>query len=109
MDYGKAIKILRAVAGLEQRELADIAGVDPSLISMIESGKRKPSLSTLEQITGAFEIPQYLFTLLAAGHDDLSTSHPEELQEAAESLARVLLTNASKQKRRKSSRKKRTA
>ncbi len=109
MDYGKATKILRAVAGLEQRELADIAGVDPSLISMIESGKRKPSLSTLEQITRAFKIPQHLFALLAAGPDDLSTSHPEELQRAVESLARVLLTNASKQKTRRGSRKKRTA
>jgi transcriptional regulator with XRE-family HTH domain len=105
MDYGRAIRILRAIAGLQQRELATIAGVDASLISMIEKGKRKPTLASLEQIAGAFKVPQHLFTLLAAEPKDLKTAHPYELQKASESLARMLLTNASKSKPRKIRRK----
>jgi len=109
MDYGKAIKILRAVVGLQQRDLAGIAGVDASLISMIEKGKRKPSLATLEQITTALKVPQHLFTLLAAEPKDLRTAHPRDLQSASESLARLLLANASKPQSRRSRRKKSTA
>src|SRR5205823_13116780 len=101
MDYGKAIKILRAIANLQQREVAKIAGVDASLISMIEKGKRKPSLAMLEQITNALRVPQHLFTLLAAEPKDLRMAHPKELQRASESLARILLTNAFKTKPRK--------
>ncbi len=102
MDYGRAIRILRAIADLQQRELARIAGVDASLISMIEKGKRKPSLLSIEQITTALKVPQHLFTLLAAEPKDLKTAHPHELQKATESLARMLLTNASKSKPHKS-------
>jgi transcriptional regulator with XRE-family HTH domain len=101
MDYGRAIRILRAIADLQQRELARIAGIDASLISMIEKGKRKPTLASLEQIAIALKVPQHLFILLAAEPKDLKTAHPRELQKALESLARMLLTNASKSKPRK--------
>jgi transcriptional regulator with XRE-family HTH domain len=101
MDYGKAIKILRAFADLQQRELAQIAGVDASLISMIEKGTRKPSVATLEQITMALEVPQHLFTLLAAEPKDLRAAHPEELQKASESLARILLATPAKRRKKR--------
>ena len=45
MDYGKALRIGRAIAGLQQRELAELAEIDPSHNSLIEVGKRKPSSS----------------------------------------------------------------
>jgi len=106
MDYGKAIKILRAIADLQQRELAEIAGVDASLISMIEQGKRKPSVTTLEQITSALRVPQHLFILLASEPKDLKTVNSQELQRATEALARILLTNASKSTPRNSRRRK---
>jgi transcriptional regulator with XRE-family HTH domain len=96
MDYGKAIRIARSIAGLQQKELADLAGVDASLISLMEKGKRKPGLSTIEKITKALEVPQHLFTLLAAEAEDLKTASPEEVQRATESLARILLAHAHK-------------
>src|SRR5579864_5254217 len=96
MDYGKAVRIARNIAGLQQKELAAVAGVDASLISLIEKGKRKPGLGTLEKITEALELPQHLFTLLAAEPEDLKTTAPEEVQRASESLARILLSNAHK-------------
>jgi len=109
MDYGKAIKILRAVADLQQKELAELAGVDASLISLIEKGKRRPGLSTLEQITRALGVPQHLFTLLAAEQADLKNVRPKELQVGLESVARLLLANVRKTKPRKSSRRSRRA
>ena len=43
MDYSRAIRIGRSLADVPQRELAERVSADPSLISMIESGKRKPT------------------------------------------------------------------
>ena len=96
MDYGKAIRIVRNIVGLQQKELAELAAVDASLISLFEKGKRKPGLLTLEKITKAHNVPQHLFTLLAAEPQDLKTTAPEEVQRASESLARILLANAHK-------------
>jgi XRE family transcriptional regulator, fatty acid utilization regulator len=107
MDYGKAIRIIRSVAGLQQKELAELAGVDASLISLIEKGKRQPGLSTVGSITKALSVPQHLFTLLAAEPDDLKTSSPEDVQRATESLARILLANVHKPQRGKSIRRSR--
>jgi transcriptional regulator with XRE-family HTH domain len=107
MDYGKAIRIVRNIAGLQQKELAELAVVDASLISLFEKGKRKPGLSTLEKITKALNVPQHLFTLLAAEPEDLKTTAPEEVQRASESLARILLANAHKSTKAKAPRRSR--
>lgn len=94
MNYGKAIKIVRTIAGLQQKQLAELTGVDASLISLIEKGKRKPGLATLEKITKALAVPQHLLTLLAAEPEDLKNVSAEEVRRASESLARILLSNA---------------
>jgi transcriptional regulator with XRE-family HTH domain len=107
MDYGKAIRIVRNIAGLQQKELAELAAVDASLISLFEKGKRNPGLSTLERITKALNVPQHLFTLLAAEPEDLKTTAPEEVQRASESLARILLANAQKSTKGKAPRRSR--
>jgi transcriptional regulator with XRE-family HTH domain len=94
MDYGKALRIARAIAGLQQKELAELADIDPSHISLIEVGKRKPSLGTAEKLAKALQIPEHLFALLAAEPEDLDLKDPKELERAAQSLAQLLLRNA---------------
>jgi transcriptional regulator with XRE-family HTH domain len=94
MNYGKAIKIARAAAGLQQKELAELASVDPSHISLIETGKRQPSVGTLEKLSKALRIPHHLFVLLAAEPQDLRTNTPEDLNQISQSLARFLLGHA---------------
>ena len=44
------LQLARLEAGLSQRELADRAGVSQSEIARIESGKREPSIPTLQKI-----------------------------------------------------------
>lgn len=91
MDYGKALKVARAVSGLQQKELAERAGLDASYLSLIEMGKRKPSLSVITKLSKALSLPQHLFMLLASEPDDLKIADPNELQRAVESLAHFLL------------------
>lgn len=69
--YGIAIKKIRALRLMSQRDLAEKVGLDVSYISFIETGRRKPSLKALESIASALEIPFYLLTVLASKKADL--------------------------------------
>ena len=91
MNYAKAIRIARALADIPQRELAERISIDTSLVSMLESGKRKPSLETLEKIASALGIPFHLFTLLASESKDLSGADPEAAHRLALGLSKLLL------------------
>jgi transcriptional regulator with XRE-family HTH domain len=91
MNYSKAIRIARSLADMPQRELAQHISLDPSLISMLESGKRNPSRATLEKIAKRLGIPLHLFTLLAAEPEDLKGVSAEEISSLATGLIRLLL------------------
>ena len=96
MNYGKALKIARAIKGIQQAELARKAGLDPSYVCMLEKGKRRPSLETIERLSSALEIPTHLFSILATEKVDLNRADAEELTRVGESLARLILTDAPK-------------
>ena len=53
MDAGDAIKRARLRAGLTQHALAVRAGTSQATISAYESGRKQPSLETLDRILGA--------------------------------------------------------
>lgn len=91
MDYGKALRIARAVSGLQQKDLAQRAGLDSSYVSLIEMGKRKPSLKAVRALSDALKLPTHLFTLLASEPEDLALTEPAELEEIAKSLVKLLL------------------
>jgi DNA-binding XRE family transcriptional regulator len=44
-DYCECIKSLRQAANLMQRELADRVGISASMLSLVEAGKREPTIS----------------------------------------------------------------
>jgi transcriptional regulator with XRE-family HTH domain len=104
MDYGKALRIARAMAGLQQKQLADLAGMNSSHVSLIEMGKRKPSVQALERLCKALGIPNHLFMLLGAEARELNVGDPDGINRAAESLARMLFLNAPRIPRRRSRR-----
>jgi len=56
-SLGQRIKALRADRHLQQRQLAEKAGLTPSMLSQIESGRLTPSLHTLGKLAAAFGIP----------------------------------------------------
>ena len=52
MNYGKAIKIVRTAHGLTQAELTERLSIGPSHLSLIEAGRRQPSLRVLGENLG---------------------------------------------------------
>lgn len=78
MDFGKALRTVRARKGLSQKDVAELASLNQSYVSLIESGRRKPTLSMAEDLARALGIPVYLFMLLGSDADDLRGLEPEQ-------------------------------
>ena len=53
---GERIRAMRLERELQQRQLAEKAGMTPSMVSQIESGRLTPSLHTLGKIAGALGV-----------------------------------------------------
>ena len=56
-DIGRRLAAYRAERGLRVAELAREIGVTPSLISQIERGQSRPSVSTLFALAQALDVP----------------------------------------------------
>lgn len=65
-NYARALRIARAARNINQTELAESAGLGKSHISLIESGRRNPSLSALGRFARALSLPLEYLTVLAA-------------------------------------------
>lgn len=91
MEYAKAVRIARSIADISQGELADRAGLDRSYLSLIEGGKRKPTLETLQTISNALDMPFPLLTLLAVEKQDSKHINEEQVLGLAKQLTRLLL------------------
>jgi transcriptional regulator with XRE-family HTH domain len=51
---GKAMRRLRRERKLSQEDLADLAGLDRTFVSMLERGKRRATLESAESIASGF-------------------------------------------------------
>ena len=95
MNFGKAIRICRATKGISQKELAEIANIGPSYVSLIEAGKRSPSIATIEKIGKALAVPTHLIMLLATERQEIRGDNFQNLQEASRLILQLLLDSDS--------------
>ena len=63
---GRALAIFRAWRSLSQRELAAKAGLDPSSLSLVESGARRLSMDSLDRVAKALRASPAEIMQLAA-------------------------------------------
>jgi transcriptional regulator with XRE-family HTH domain len=61
VDVGQRLKILREERGISMRSLARSSGLSANALSMIERGRTSPSVSTLNKLAGALEVPVTAF------------------------------------------------
>lgn len=64
-DAGKRIRETRSAQGLSLEQLARLTGISAPALSLIETGKRDPRLTTLKRIADALRVS--LATLIADG------------------------------------------
>ncbi len=98
MNYAKAIRTIRAARGLSQKDLAARLKIDPSYVSLIEAGKRVPSISVLEDISKALDVPIYLLMLLSSEKDDLRGISEDDAKSLGKQLLEAVLEAQKKHK-----------
>jgi len=91
MNYSKAIRVARSLADLSQGQLADHAKIDRSYLSLIESGKRQPSVETIEKIAVALKLPFHLLSLLGSEETDVQSADAGQIESLALALTKLLL------------------
>lgn len=91
MNYSKAIRVARSLADISQGQLADKAEIDRSYLSMIESGKRIPSIETIERIARALNLPFHLLSLLGSEEADVQKASQEHIASLSLALTKLLL------------------
>jgi len=90
------LRRIRKERGLTQRELADASGVDHTTISMIETGKRRPHLETLDSLALVLDVevadllgkaePRLPFDVDAIKSEVVGASKPGTVRELREAL-----------------------
>ena len=73
-DAGKRIRETRAAQGLNLEQLARLTGISAPALSLIETGKRDPRLTTLKRIADALRTP--LATIIADGSQTAEPTAP---------------------------------
>lgn len=91
-DYGKAFRIIRAAFGLRQSDLAERMPISSSQLSLIEAGKRQPSLRVVDALADAVGVPSALVTLLASAPDDIESRSDNDISDLARALLRLLVS-----------------
>ena len=90
MNIGHAIRFCRQQKGMTQPQLAERASLSPSYLSVLEQGKRDPSLSTLKSIAEALSVPLSVLLFVAADPSE-NEGLPIELHEKMASAMMKLL------------------
>lgn len=90
-DYAKAFRIVRAAFNLRQADLAPRLDITPSQLSLIEAGKRQPSLRVVNALARAVGMPAALVTLLASSAEDVASTSANDTGDLAKALLRLLV------------------
>jgi len=77
MDIGGTIQQLRKFREMDQGELAKLAGISQSSMSLIELDKKKPRPKTVTKICKVLEIPEPLLYMLSISESDIPESKTE--------------------------------
>jgi transcriptional regulator with XRE-family HTH domain len=90
-NYAKAFRIIRAAFGLKQSELAEKMPITASQLSLIEAGKRQPSLRVVNALAAAVGVPVALISLLASAPNDVAAKADQDVSDLARALLRLLV------------------
>ncbi|MDE2324631.1 MAG: helix-turn-helix transcriptional regulator [Betaproteobacteria bacterium] len=90
MEIGHALKVCRSARKLSLDELAGRAGLSQSYLSMVESGKREPTLSSIKKIAKGLDVPTPIIFFLAAEHGELEGLDAETTRRLSEAVLGVM-------------------
>ncbi len=90
MNYSKALAVIRASKGLQQKDIAELLDVTPSFISRIEKGERPLSSEHVSALCNKLDIPIKLFMLLGQDSDSLGRQDSKTVDQLSKELLRII-------------------
>lgn len=90
MDIGHALKVCRSAKKFSLEELAGRSGLSQSYLSMIESGKREPTLTSVQKISAAMGIPVTIVLFLASDDEELRGLDAETKSRLSDAVLEVM-------------------
>ena len=75
INIGEKIQAYRLQKGLNIKELSQLVGISPSMLSQMERNLANPSISTLKALSAALETPLYYFFLGESRQEEIVV-HP---------------------------------
>jgi transcriptional regulator with XRE-family HTH domain len=94
-DYAKAFRVVRAAQGWAQADMARQLGITSSALSLIEAGKRKPSVNVIHKLASVVNVPTSLVVLLASDESEIDD---ENVTAMATALLKLLVAAGDKQR-----------
>lgn len=91
MNYAAAIRTFRAVVGISQDKLAALAKLNPSYISLLESGKRIPGPQAVTKIAKALGTTSCTITLVAISFSNMKRDRIQPPEFLFEEVGRELV------------------
>jgi transcriptional regulator with XRE-family HTH domain len=93
MNIGRAIRFARLARGMSQLELASRVKISPSYLSLVEAGKKDPSLPMIRSVASGLGLSEDILVLTAIDYDAIGSSDVDTLA----ALTNHLLTAAVRQ------------
>ena len=90
MDIGSAVKRCRTLKQLTQAELAKRANISVSHLCLLEQNKREPSVSSLDSISKALNMPLSVLMLIASEGDDISEISSENVNKLSDVIYELI-------------------
>lgn len=79
---GEAFRFIRMTKGLEQKTVAERAGINSGYLSQLENGRRDPTLTVVNKVCEGLGVPvTYVMVLLEGSHPDVKQFVPNVSQE----------------------------
>lgn len=91
MNHSKALMVVRAAKGLQQKELAELLGVTSSYISRIESGERPMSKKMIDKLVEKTSVPRELIMLLGQDSKNLKAEDSRTVDKMSSELLRIII------------------
>lgn len=91
MNIARAIRFVRLARGVSQHDLADRVGISPSYLSLMESGKKEPSLSMIRSLARGLDISDDLLLLSAIDYSALRSEDTKAMSTLADELLALMV------------------
>ncbi len=93
MNLGETIKQCRKVKKLTLAQLSENSGISVSHLSLLENNNREPSISAVESIANALDLPLSVLVFLAAQRDEVTDLNAAYIETLSNNIME-LMTNA---------------